>query len=134
MICAVLAIGLVSCKKDETTGSTKTTSEKIIGKWFGNEVVTKIVAPPPIGNQETTDDISYLNVTFKSDGTLVSDSLGLDPQTGTWSAPSSSMFILDGDTFEIQSLTDSQFHFGVDSTFNFGGVSGSVSSSIKLKK
>ena len=132
MILTVLAVGFVSCKKDETT--TQTTSEKIVGLWMGDEAVT-IFDAPPLPTQTTTDDLSYLNIEFKSDGTAVSDSLGIVQETTNWSAPNSSTLIFDGQTFTIKELDNSKFYFALDSVVDLGGGSMvTISSTIKLKK
>ena len=136
MIVAVLALGFTACKKDSGDGGTapKTTSEKIIGSWKGDKVEISLTVPgvPP---QTQSEDISYLNMQFKSDGTAVADSAGLYPEVSTWALIGDDKIILDMDTFDIQTLNDNQFYFGASGSEDIGGgVMVDFSTTIKLKK
>jgi hypothetical protein len=124
---AIASIGFVACKKEETPE--KTTSQKITGTWKGESQTTSITGFP-----SQTDDLSYVNFNFKSDGTYTSDSLGFDPTTGTWSAPSSTKFVLDSIAFDIKVLNETQFHVGLDTIIDFGGFPLSASVLLKMKK
>jgi hypothetical protein len=137
LLAAVVGIGFTACKKEESgSGSpgNQTTEEKIIGIWMGDEQVISIVAPPPIGTQTQTEDLSYLNVEFKSDGTAVADSAGFDPEPLTWSLTGNNQINIDSETFDIIKLDASSFHFGYSETDSIGGVPVQSEIIIKLKK
>lgn len=125
---AIASIGFVACKKEETPAE-KTTSQKITGIWKGESQTTSITGFP-----SQTDDISYVNFNFKSDGTYTSDSLGFNPINGTWSAPSNTKFVLDSLTFDIVVLNNTQFHVGLDTVIDFGGFPLNASILLKMKK
>lgn len=127
-------IGISACKKEEVTPTPKTTKEKIVGVWKGDEVEFSIVAPPPIGTQNQTEDISFMTIEFNNDGTAIADSAGFDPEITNWSLLGDDKIILDTDTFDIISLTATQFHFGFSETDSIGTVPISINSTIKLKK
>ena len=133
ILVAVIGIGFTACKKREVTPE-PTTEEKIIGTWMGDEIETSITAPPPIGNQNETEDISYLNIEFRNDGTAVADSAGLNADVTNWSVTANDQLILEGDTFDIQKLDASNFHFGLSETETVFGSEVSTTISIKLKK
>lgn len=124
---AIASIGFVACKKEETPEPT--TSQKIVGTWKGDSQTTSITGLPP-----QTDDLSYLNLNFKSDGTYTSDSAGFNQDMGTWSAPSSSAFVLDSVKFDIVLLNSTQFNLGLDTTIDFFGTPLNVQVLMKLKK
>jgi len=134
MAALAISVGFVACKKDKDEPKPKTTQEKIIGKWKGDQASVVITAPPPIGSQTNNEDLSYLNVEFKSNGTAVVDSAGFDAETSTWALVNDSKIVLDGDTFDIKVLNGTQFHFGSDVTEDFGGIIVNISTIIKLKK
>lgn len=135
LLVAVLALGFTACNKDEDEPTPKTTAELIIGTWMGDEVVTNIVAPPPIGNQTDIQDISFSNYNFKADGTYEADSAGVSMVSGTWKAPNSTTFVMD-DTlkYKIQLLNASNFNFGLDTVIDFMGIMIEVDQTVKLKK
>lgn len=125
---AIASIGFVACKKEETPAE-KTTSQKIVGTWKGDTQTTTITGFPT----ETTD-LSYVNFNFMSDGTYTSDSAGVSSTSGTWSAPSSSVFVLDTVKFDIRVLNETQFHVGLDTTIDFFGTPIGVAVLLKMKK
>ena len=136
-IALYLLVGMfafAACKKEEATPTEKSTKEKIIGKWMGDEQEISIVAPPPIGTQTQTMDLSYLNIEFKSDGTVTADSAGVSPETTTWALTANDDLILDSDTFDIMTLDASNFHFGLSESDTIGSVPVQSSFKIKLKK
>jgi hypothetical protein len=59
-------------------------------------------------------------LTFNSDGTMQSDSLGLNPEVSDWSILNGNLLILDGDTFSISLLTTANFNFSQSFTEDFG--------------
>ena len=135
VLAAILGIGFTACKKEESDNpGNQTTEEKIIGIWMGDEQEISITAPPPVGNQTMKEDISYLNVEFKSDGTATADSAGFDPDIINWSITANNELDLDGEIFEIMKLDASNFHFGFSDTDTIGTVPVEFSTLIKLKK
>jgi hypothetical protein len=125
---AIASIGFVACKKEETPAE-KTTSQKIVGTWKGDTQTTTITGLPP-----QTDDLSYVSFNFMSDGTYTTDSAGVSQDNGTWSAPSSSAFVLDSIKFDIRLLNDTQFNLGLDTTIDFFGTPLAVDVLLKMKK
>jgi hypothetical protein len=134
MAALAISVSFVACKKDKEDDKPKTTNEKIVGKWKGDQGTVVITAPPPIGSQTQNEDLRHLNVEFKSNGTAVIDSAGFDAETSSWSLVGDNKIILDSDTFDIKVLNDTQFHFGFEETDDFGGIPVSISTTIKLKK
>jgi hypothetical protein len=136
ILLAMLAFSMafVACKKEEDEPKPKTVQEKITGKWKGEEMEVILSFPAPIGTQTDVEDISYLNIEFKSDGTVVSDSLGLNPETVNWSLKNDQTIIVDGQELMIKTITDTQFHFGLDTVIDFSGIPVPVSQTIKFKK
>jgi hypothetical protein len=133
---AVATLGLVACDKEDNSGTTtppKTQKEMVIGEWKGDMSVFIVTAPQPIGNDTTVENLSYLNVNFKSDGTYTTDSLGYDPEVGTWDLVNST-FTLDSMDFDLQVLTDSKLQIGLDTTETFGGMVITTSITQSLKK
>ena len=128
LLLAIASIGFVACKKEETPAE-KTTSQKIVGAWKGDTQTTSITGLPP-----QTDDLSYVNFNFNSDGTYTTDSAGFNQDNGNWSAPSSTVFVLDSIKFDISLLNDTQFNLGLDTTIDFFGTPLSVQVLMKLKK
>ena len=106
-----------------------TVEEKIIGMWTGDVQTIHTVFPPIIDTTETVD-ISWLNLEFKSDGTMISDSAGVDADTLDWVLLSDDMITLDGDTFDINTITTTNFNLGASESF----MGATVDMEIKLVK
>lgn len=136
LVTLAVAISFSSCKKEEPAGGSTepTTEEKITGQWMGEVQYTSITAPPPIGNSSDTTDMSFMNVNFMADGTYAMDSAGVQMETGNWAAPTNSTFVLDSITFDIKTLTSTQFHVGLDSTITLGPLTISTSTVLQFKK
>ena len=98
--CAAL---FTACKKDKE----KTTSEKVLGKWS----VTNTVDNSFYNNTAhvtTRAGLAADYADFRSDGKLYSkDGIYLD--TVAYSITVDNKIILDGETFDIRTLTDNQF-------------------------
>lgn len=135
ILLGILAIGFTACNKDKNgdDNKPKSTSAKIVGKWKGDVLVTKATFPPA-PTQTQTDDISYQNIEFKSDGTVVADSLGFDPETDQWQLINDSKIIIDSDTFDIYTITDNNFNLGRTEVIDLGGTGGTFEMTLKLKK
>lgn len=101
---AVLAIIFSACKKDSST-TTKTTREKILGKWT---VVSQTDSTYYNGTLRTSAymGVSTDYVDFRSDSKVYSN-FQLRPDTSTYSILNDNAVVLDAsDTMVIRTLTD----------------------------
>ena len=125
LLFASATIVLTSCKKDNDDDPDNdpptTVMEKIIGEWTGDEQEMHLVIPGVIDTIEL-DDISYLTANFQADGLLIADSSGVALDTSDWVLLNDNMMTIDGDTFDINTITTSNFNFGF-SILQYGGTS-----------
>jgi hypothetical protein len=135
-ITAILAAALLvftACKKDEDDdpgdNPNMTVEQKIIGEWDGDEQTIHTVFPPIIDTVETMD-ISWLHAEFTADGKVYMDSAGVDPDTMDWVLLNDNQMTLDGDTFDIQTITTTNFNFGFVESF----MGATITAEIKLVK
>ena len=131
-----LSTVFVACKKESDDPAEKTTREKIIALWAGDKIEISIEVPgmPP---QQDVEDFSYATVNFKSDGTVEVDSAGVNIDNSTWSIDNNDNFMLDGEVFNIYTLTESNFDFGfveTDTINEMPLVIATYASKIKLVK
>jgi len=125
---AAVAILGVACKKETTDdggGQTMPPSELIVGKWFGDEqsLMVSVTGSGPLDIDTSftqTEDLSWIRLTFNSDGTGQLDSLGMDVEALSWMIHNNDLLVLDGlDTLMITTLTSSDLHLSqseVDNT------------------
>lgn len=119
LVFALLGILFSGCEKDEdddngTTTTVATPQELIVGTWKG-DVQNFSVQITGTGTMDTSytqvEPISYLRITFNSDGTGQSDSLGFDPDPMTWFLLNNTTLVLDTiDTLNISLLTANNFN------------------------
>jgi len=126
-----VALLIVSCSKNDDVKN-PTVSERIIGDWNGVE--SELVFFAPTGNQTVRQDLSYLKINFAEDGTFISDSLNIPLDSGLWSVPDVSTFVLDSLTFNIVVLSGTHFYFQIDSSIVQGSTTINVSQTTKLAK
>lgn len=112
---ALALITISSCKEDEpeSPANTQTTKQKITALWQGVSVYYEEQEPgEPLYSE--TYDISGYNLNFTSNGIIVIDSAGIDPETYQWDVTDDDKLIWiysvnDHDTFDIVTLTNSEF-------------------------
>lgn len=120
---ALIAIIGVGCKKESTSGDgggTTDPSVQILGKWFGDEqsLTVNITGAGPLDTTFTeTEPIPWLRLTFNSDGTGQSDSLGFDADQINWEIKNNNLLVVDGtDTLMITKLNSTGLHLGISET------------------
>ena len=135
---AVVTIA-VSCKKEETIsggGSTDPTS-LILGNWKG-DVSVQDVNISGTGFFDTvytaTVDNSFANYEFKNDGTVIYDSLGLNPETSNWFLVSNTIMSVDGQEMSIDLINATNLHLTLDSSFVQVPINFSIKNTIKMVK
>ena len=138
-LAALFVIG-TACKKEETGGGTETpksTEEKIIGAWKGDKQIEDVNISGT-GFFDTVYvnemDMSGFNLEFKSDGTVVADSLGLNPDVSNWELLSDNLIKIEDQEFDIILLNDANFHIQLDSSYMVPPINFSIKNIIQLKK
>ena len=113
-----------ACKKDDAP-VTKTTAQKVLGKWSINSIVS-VEYNAGVGTPYTVPTTSTDYIDFRTDGKSYS-SFESNKDTTTYKVINNQSIVVDTDTAQITTLTDNSFilrvkhHEGTDSsiaTFN----------------